>query len=705
MTKLSSRIDVKVIICFFISLVISGTFLVFLGNEEVPYMYAFYAIVGVTIYLAAKLFGIEIYFLAILPKIFFAMNILMPIFNISYNNVDLQNPMKVHAITIVWIVIFALEFFELIAKNEFIVDKCIVLAFAVLFVFTGITFIARGGSGIGLLVDNYYMSFSFFIFFYMKRKQIDFEKIKLFMRVFLICIFILGLYGLIEYIAKDNPFSHFFVADIVQNSAAEKQYRTFATVGHIIFPQIMLMGCFLVRHNVQKVWIRAIMYAFLVIAGSMSQARALILVTIAYIFIVEFASIFIKNRKDKKTITIALVILFVLVCIGGVILIATPIGNQIISRFVSDAGSAGARLIHINYLKEHFTDLSLLGIGGFAASVVLYNESGVPVIAEIPWINLYFEVGPFLLLFIAFIIVLIIKGSLKIEIILLLISMSAYTTFTSKNQCMFMLIFLATYSVLLNDYRLNITQPHRVKVNNPEAMIKKMFTDKSDVKSFVAALVVLCIFVGIISSIFVNNSVEKKYNAISELYISPIVVDEEDIAFLQEERSYMLQINRHLTNDVVQFVRTDAVMDRAKAMFYERTGNTIELTPDELMFRLFVTNVNDTRTIRIEYVNSDAETASEFANCLATATIEYTRELFGVEVTITLAEAIVPTTHVAPNIQALIIIAVIFSALIFYVLFMLVFLFKNSNENNARKKSKNTEEYSEKCILKTAEMK
>ncbi|MDR3305133.1 MAG: hypothetical protein LBS85_03750 [Clostridiales Family XIII bacterium] len=659
-----------------------------MGSDEAYYMYAFYALVGVTIYLFAKFLGKEIYLLAALPRLLTAGNLTGFLFHLSVDNSDFQNPLKIHAFTLVWIVIFALELAEMLYRRERIMSRMTALGILTVMVFAVVTLAVRGGSGMGMLAENYAGPFSFFLFFYIYRERLDFTRMRRWMNVYLACIIVLALYGMIEYFSKENYFANYFIENIPSTFSREK-YRTAGTVGQIIFPQLMLTGCFIARHNVGKLYARAPIYLFLAVAASMSQTRALIVLIPAYVIISEFAKVLAAGRAGVRKIARAGSALILAFAVFAIVLMQTSLGEKITERFLADEGSVNARMLQIEYFTEHFTELRMYGIGGFAETVTLSDDAGTGIISEIPWINLYFEVGIFLLILIAFLLFAVFSGALWFELLLLLAAFSPYTTLTAKNQCYLMFFFIAAYSVKMKVNARQLAEGESAgeereslrgeweNVRGEQGSPWGKRTRGKRVRVFEAGVVVIALAAAMavsgIAGASAANGLEKKYRAVADLYVNPPAVNAADSLFLEEQRDYSLRMNKYLADDIAKLAMSGEVMNRMEEIYEELTGGPMPET--DFTDKLTVTNVYEGRIVRIRYTDNGARHVAAVVNGLAWATEAYASELLGFGPTVIISEE-AAAASAGPRIGALTVISVLFTGQVFCCVYLLLLLLR-----------------------------
>jgi capsular polysaccharide biosynthesis protein len=644
-----------------LSLLISLGYSRILGVDRIPYMYLFYLVAGLVSYLAAKEFGREVYLLILLPRILMANNIMQPVMNMSINNSDLQNPLKISAFMFLWMITFMLEFVELLRSGKLKFDRIVVLGIAVIGLFGVITLLGRGGHGLAILIENYFVPFSFLLLFYLYRDELDVHKIRKYMTVMLVAIMALATFGIIEAMTRSNPFGSYFLGTLA-GEYAKRNYRVLATVGHILFPIIMLFGCMITKNNIRNIKVRIGLYVYLLIAASLSQTRLILLIAACYVIASEFGPIFYKHRRDYRKLFIASISLCALAGGSALAFLLTPMGKLLLARFMNDSGSSNARVVLIKYFFENLFHITLLGLGGFAEGVHLLDEAGNAVIAEIPWINLYFEVGPLgLLLLLVFLFFVIRAGKLRFEMIMLLVVLSPYTALATKTQGYLLLFFMAIFSIAFAQTRgdtQTVQEPFPAREPRKHMEHRKRMERKKILNTVVCLCMIVCVFSGFIEYTSASK-LDRKYHAAAELYVFPLTFHQEDLAILTFARQPAIWINKFLTDDIVRLAMTPEVINKVDAD---------DLVPN---LRIYSENSYDSRLIRIEYTGVGAEHTADVVNTLAKETKAYTTKIMGFESVKILSDAPVPKEPVYPKTARLVMIHMIFTLMIFagFVLF------------------------------------
>lgn len=638
-------------------------FLTRLGNDEEFYMYLLYGLGGVCAWLLSKYVGREFYVLLLIPRIFTAGSLSALFFLLNIDNLDQQNPLKLHPFTIVWLVVFALEFLELLADREPVMDRVMVFGFLTVMCFMIVTFQARGGSGMGMFAEDYVGPFGYFFTIYARRHQLDARRLRAMMNVYLVCVIVFGVCGIIEYALRDNPFTS-LLPDAISSTVSKDQYRTSATVGHILFPTIMLTGCFLVRMNIRSLRLRIPLYVFCLVTGMLSQTRALFVLTGLYVLAAEFLPYFRASRQDPRKLLRATLLLLGFAGFGLLMLFASPIGKKIIARFLSDAGSTNARMIQIDYFLAHAFDMRLYGIGGFTDSVTLYDETtGSQMISEIPWINLYFDVGPFLLLLLVFLFLVIRRSAMPLELLMLLAAYTPYASLTAKNQSFYMLLVFAAYGAVLQEARA------RGGAHGEEgagagaeagAGAGGISIPPAAIRLFVTTLVPL-IALFLILGYDAAERLDKRYTAVAELYVTPVTVDAADLSFLVTDRQLSMQVGRHLAHDVVELATSGEVMARMEALYEQRLG--VPMPETDFTYSLQVANTYDARIVRITYTDKGEAHVAAVVSGLAEATAGYIHELLGSQTVTVISADGQPPQDAGPRVVALMVVEGVFAAL------------------------------------------
>lgn len=644
-----------------------------LGDQETIYMYVFYILVGLFCYCLSKYLGKEIYILVLIPRLLLSANLTYDLFNLHPGGADMQNPFKIHPFTLVWIAIFVCELIEMLYTEDIKLDYIVILGVVMVAVFSALTLVQRGGKGVSLLLENYVGPVTFFLLFYIKR-DIDIQRLKRCMNILCACIFLLALFGIIENINRQNPFSSLFLTGEFYTRQTDERYRVLGTVGHIIFPIFMLVACFLVRSAVKKLWIRLPIYTILLFCSMLSQTRSIMVILVIYVLLTEMIPFIKRYKGNMKTLVIGLAAAGTALSTVAVGILLSPVGQRLMARFESDSGSANARIIHLEYFFDNMFSMPLLGIGAFADSIVLLDENNNPVIAEVPWITLYFEVGIFLLLLLAFLFFIIKVGKLKLEMLVLLVAYTPYTTLTGKTQCFFLLYILAIYSIWLK--RAETPTPMRVSghdvVQKPIPPLKQLFPRGQRLLPGICLACAICLMAGFGTWQGVRRvqSLPPTYTASTELYVFVEPHNPLDSFYIADNMGRTVQMHRYIAEDVVLIGSTKEFTAYMKEYFRQETG--MVLAQNDYMDRMSISALYTSRIVRISFTDQSPEMAASIANYYARALEQYTKQVMGYRFIQQVTEAEVPLVPVYPRSVAFTVIAAIFTALTFITVFFIL---------------------------------
>ncbi|OCA87890.1 hypothetical protein A8F94_08640 [Bacillus sp. FJAT-27225] len=412
------------------------------------YGYFLYFVLGIVLFLTTKLIGKELIFYFFIFVLIFALELLGPLFLLDINNNNGLNALKVHPFIFTWIIVFFLYLVEGLVKKRILIDKTIIISLLVLFAFFGITYLNRGISGISLAVHNYLGPISFFLFFYCSKK-VDYKKINSAVLVFISLSALIGVLGIFEFLVQYNIFQglyknqgSWFASQFVEG------YRIKTIIGHPLNNAIFfLFSMILVQISIRKVKLKFILLLLFTIDILLTGSRSIFI--ISFIVLLYNEKVFTGGWKTAKNFFFTITVLVTTVLIT----LNTPLGSTFINRAGSADDSANARLLLFDYFINNWTSFNLYGLGGATENIQILGKYNTPIILEIPWIMLFFDVGYFILLYILLLVLIIRKVEFKFLVIIFIIALSGFASFGVKSNVNYFLFYLLTYVYCIAKYK------------------------------------------------------------------------------------------------------------------------------------------------------------------------------------------------------------------------------------------------------------
>ena len=552
-------------------------------------MYFVYGMLSVAIFLASFRFGKEIYFLLLIPIFFISPVFSGALFNFSYTNADGNNFLRVHFVTICFAIIFLLEFIYMLLTRGIKLDTVFVSGVLVMVSFFAITVIKRGTGGLGILLETHVGPILFFLFFY-SCKGIDMKKLRFYVRIFLAIVFICIFLGAIEFAFKYNPFDSFFnelhTTRVVSNV---DEYRINVLQGNIPLSMLFLLGGIWTHMLVKNTFQKYVMLSLITIGVLMTGTRTFfIMMLLLFFYNADYSG-------DIKQLLRRLFIPMVVVVIVLAALMFTPIGGTIIQRFVDDGSSGNARLILIDYFFKHLTGPMLYGLGGFSDAVIIKDSIGNAIISEIPWIVMYFDLGPLFFLYLFFIFKVFQKCKNKFFIILLL---AAFTPFNSigikstNNYCFFM---IAVYSMLAE-------RSKNEKLAIDLTFVSPLAVVKANILPVLTGIIV-CASMCFGVYYAVERFVPKSYTSCSLMHVWHNPKDIAGYELLHDEPYSYLTYNSKLAKETIVIMESDYLIKASLDIIRNNYGMVIEgINPGALNFETMF----NSPTISVSYTSNDA---------------------------------------------------------------------------------------------------
>jgi hypothetical protein len=420
----------------------------FLCNIEGYYLFV---VLGIILYYISESIGKEIYFIIPIIIISIAAELVGSLFLVDYFNFNGLNPLKIHPFTITWLTIYFIEILRklynielnsIYSNKKIKVDKIKMLGYLLIVVFGIVTLIFRGLNGMPILFECYLGPITFFL--YMKDVKLEHKKVK---HIFYILLFygvFLSLIGNIEYCCMDNPIDFIYSkANWITDDRGEG-YRIKTLLGNPLVNASFFLFLTIVTqiyiNNIFKYFLMILFLISIVMTGSRS------FMIFGFISIIYNENIFRTFKNKQYNYIYASIITIICICF---FIVCTPIGRTIITRFYLASNSVEARLIVIKYFINNITNFNLHGLGSAATELILYNNIHQPIIIEIPWVILFYEVGHFVWLYVLFLGVIVVKlVRYKYFVIIFILSISTFISFGIKMPINYLLYLLLTISIL-----------------------------------------------------------------------------------------------------------------------------------------------------------------------------------------------------------------------------------------------------------------
>lgn len=406
-------------------------FYVLLGTPF--YMYYFFIVLACLVFLLARRFGIELYILLGVLPIFISPFIQGIWFHMSVSNEQGTNPLKISVTALIWLVVFCLELAWDYCHHNIRVNRILVLGLLVILCFMAVTFLKRGGSGMSMMIENYISPITFVVFFSTHRAELRPQLIRRVALLYLTFIFLCLFLSVVEYLLQYNPMDYIYerYESIVFNP--DEGYRIRCLLGApLSMSRMFLKGTILAATLFDRktgFFLGLILSAGIMMTGS----RA------GLIFVI-FVLLYSDGIKFDRSLFRKLGVPLILLIVGGTLILSSPIGQTILHRFTSDSGSADARVRLIEYFFDNAGSFNFYGLGGFEDSVQIFNAQNQTILMEIPWIMLYFDVGPVLFaMYLLFMYWNMKSCHHKYFYILLFLSVSSYNSFGVKGTSNFTL--------------------------------------------------------------------------------------------------------------------------------------------------------------------------------------------------------------------------------------------------------------------------
>lgn len=405
--------------------------------------YYLFIVLGIIIFILSESLGKEIYFIIPIIIISIGAELIGYILIVDYFNVSGLNPLKVHPLTITWLTIYCIEIIRKIYKeNKINIDKYMVISYSFIFLYGFITIILRGLRGMPILFECYIGPITFFLF--IKDSKLNFKSLERIFLVFLCYGVFLTMLGIMEYFLMYNPLDTIYSKANWLTDTKYEGYRIKTLLGNPLVNATFFLFCIIVTQiyikHIFKYILMALFFIAIILTGSRSfMVFALVALLYNRNFLISF------KAKEYKYIFASIVTAI----FGLFLMILTPIGNTILTRFYMASDSVQVRIIVIKYFFENFTNFSLHGLGSSATDLILYNSRHEPIIIEIPWIVLFFEIGHFIWLYILFLGKVIINIiSHKYLILVFILALSTYISFGTKMPINYLLYILISISAI-----------------------------------------------------------------------------------------------------------------------------------------------------------------------------------------------------------------------------------------------------------------
>lgn len=450
-------------ITFVLPLIFIVVFTILLATNY--YTLYIYFIFGFILYLLTKFLGRELSFIFIILVLIFALEFTGDFFLLDIQNKNGLNPLKIHPLIFSWLIVCFLYFIEDLINKRIFVSKILILCVLVLSIFFGITYYYRGVSGLSLAVHNYLGPISFFLFLYCSKK-IDLEKINKAVLVMISFSVIIGIMGIIEYITKFNIFDSVYSSNSTWlPSTAVGGYRIKTIIGHPLNNAIFfLFSMILVQMNIKDIKLKYTILFLFTVDTLLTGSRSIFLISFIVLFYNRHA--FNGGWKTAKQYLITLSVLGITVLLT----LNTSLGSTFLNRVANADGSTEARSLLIDYFIHHMLSFNMMGLGGASENIKIMGSFNTPIILEIPWIILFFEVGYFTLLYILLLIFILQKIEYKLLVIIFIIALSGYASFGVRSNANYFLFYLLTYGYILARERIKDLHSGSLKresKNNP----------------------------------------------------------------------------------------------------------------------------------------------------------------------------------------------------------------------------------------------
>lgn len=426
------------------------------------YVYCFYMIIGAFFYILSKSFGREIYFLLLAPILFISVNLLGSFLILDYFDSNGTNPLKLHPVTICWLVIFTLEMLETILSRGLKPDYRIMAGASVIILFLFFTYLKRGTNGIPLAIENYLSPISFYIFTVV-RGGFDIARLKRFMKFIIVIGVIAGLFGMFEYIMQSNFLNTiYFNTSTWYESTFENGYRIKTFIGHPLNNAMLFLFMMILTSIVEKKLFRKnILLLFFLIAIVLTGSRSFAAVGVLVI-VFDSGQRFVENKSWREY-----AVRFLLTGSCALVIFFTPLGSTLTTRLVSEDISTQPRLVLADYFVKNLAGLSIQGLGASTDNMHLYTEKGQRIILENPWIILFFDMSWLALIYLFFLVSAIKEIDYKLSVLFLVLGLSASNSFGVRSTANYFLYFLISYC-----YAAHVNK-HKEGISNCKAVIRK----------------------------------------------------------------------------------------------------------------------------------------------------------------------------------------------------------------------------------------
>jgi hypothetical protein len=439
MGKVNEKKLIKNLIVFIITFSIVGMFICLLKTEY--YMNFFYVILGVAAYIFASKYGKEYYLLLCIPEYFISVYFNQTLYNFEYFGEDGLNTFKLHPITIILLIALLIEFTILVYKKKFKLSILPILGFSILIIYSVVTYKNMGQKGFPVLISNYFEPIALFTFYYEIRGEIKNTRLKRVINSFIVVSFFIATYGIIEYVTKYNFFSDVYSSADWYMSQGSDGYRIFTTIGHPLNNAFTFLSAMVVVNLfIKKTSLKNFLLIYFSITILATGSRSMFLLSILLI-IFNFNKFQIKNiGKDLIFKIIAL--------ISVAVLVFSPLGNTFLQRLDSGTESTEARIILINYFVDNLKSFKINGLTYGNSTLQLKTSDNHNVIPENPYILLFIDLSYLSLLYFVYLFLIIKKVDNKISILIMMVALGTYNSFSVKNTVNSLFFFVIILSFL-----------------------------------------------------------------------------------------------------------------------------------------------------------------------------------------------------------------------------------------------------------------
>jgi hypothetical protein len=439
MGKVNEKKLIKNLIVFIITFSIVGMFICLLKTEY--YMNFFYVILGVAAYIFASKYGKEYYLLLCIPEYFISVYFNQTLYNFEYFGEDGLNTFKLHPITIILLIALLIEFTILVYEKKFKLSVLPILGFSILIIYSVVTYKNMGQKGFPVLISNYFEPIALFTFYYEIRGEIEKTRLKTVINSFIVVSFFIATYGIIEYVTKYNFFSDVYSSADWYMSQGSDGYRIFTTIGHPLNNAFTFLSVMvIVNLFIKKTSLKNFLLIYFSITILATGSRSIFLLSILLI-IFNFNKVQMKNiGKDLIFKIIAL--------ISVAVLVFSPLGNTFLERLDSGTESTEARIILINYFVDNLKSFKINGLTYGNSTLQLKTSDNHNVIPENPYILLFIDLSYLSLLYFVYLFLIIKKVDNKISILIMMVALGTYNSFSVKNTVNSLFFFVIILSFL-----------------------------------------------------------------------------------------------------------------------------------------------------------------------------------------------------------------------------------------------------------------